>query len=419
MRLTNALFIDPHPVDEALRDASHSGPELAHLAGIYCESPRALVFRAPSSDWRLLMLLLPLGSRLSLIANPIFGHLARTWGMGVRFIGVDRDRLVYDFRALLGPRTLSLIVELLAHHERGLSPRPNRDSAEAPAEPILDVLFEALAGEMLTTLERRRADWTRHLDHEHRLDTAPHERLFGHDDRYPDFLAALRAALRTGTLDPSFYGRVLRSVDQREAIVDARIAAIIEDTLDPAALALVARSRAGRHLGCYNWLVLDPRHAAARAHLLSRLPVLANFLAETLMPLEAQARAFPGLREAPDDGAGRARSLPKASPAFDLRPVLAEQACGPGSQWTALLQRAIDAGQDRLVIDALAARLGVSANLVRRLWREPPAALGQPPAWLLATVLRQLDQLPERAWPSDEATWQALIEAASALQTGS
>lgn len=107
MKLADALFIDPHPVDRALRDASHSGPELAHLAGTYCESPRALVFRAPSSDWRLLMLLLPLGSRLSLIANPIFGHLARTWGMGVRFIGVDRDRLVYDFRALLGPRTLA------------------------------------------------------------------------------------------------------------------------------------------------------------------------------------------------------------------------------------------------------------------------------------------------------------------------
>lgn len=414
MKLADALFIDPHPVDVALRDASHSGPELAHLASTYCASPRALVFRAPSSDWRLLMLMLPLGSRLSLIANPVFGHLARTWGLGIRFVGIDRDRLVYDFRALLGQRTLELIVALLAHQERGLAQGRGVDSHE----PLLDVLFDALASDMLTTLERRRADWTRHLDREHRLDTGTNERLFGHEDRYPDFLAALRGALRDSTIDPAFYGRVLRSIDQREALVDARIAAMIEDALEPAALALLSRTRTGRHLGCYNWLALAPRYAAARAHLLARLPSLANFLAETLMPLEAPARAAPGLGE---PGEALAESSPAnraLAPAFDLRPQIAQQACGPGAQWTDVLRRAIDAGQDRQVIDALAARIGISANLVRKLWRDPPQALGQPPAWLLAPVLRQLDQLPERAWPGDAAQWQTLLERASALQTG-
>ena len=112
MKHATALFIDPHPVDEALRDASHSGPELAHLAAAYAQSPRALIFRSPSSDWRLLMLMLPLGSRLSLMTHPVFAQLTRTWGLGIRFIGVDRDRLVYDFRALLGNRTLALVVDL-------------------------------------------------------------------------------------------------------------------------------------------------------------------------------------------------------------------------------------------------------------------------------------------------------------------
>jgi len=433
LKHATALFIDPHPVDEALRDASHSGPELAHLAATYSASPRALIFPSPSSDWRLLMLLLPLGSRLSLMTHPVFAQLTRTWGMGIRFIGVDRDRLVYDFRALLSNRTLELVVDLLARHERAISasaPHPLSPpaaraecTASEPAQPdasapLLDLLFEALAGEMLTTLERRRADWVRHLDREHRLDVAPPARLFGHDDRYPDFLARLREALRNETIDPAFYGRVLRSVDQREALVDARIAALIEDALDPAALALLARTAVGRHLGCYNWLVLAPRHAAARAHLLSRLPTLASFLSETLMPIEARARVAQGSLAVDTDDRAFA-SAPGPTPAgYDLRPLIERQACLSGSEFTGWLRRAIDAGQDRQIIEALAARLGVTANLVRRLWREPPRALGQPPAWLAATLVRHLDQLPERAWPQDDESWQQLIERASAAQTG-
>jgi hypothetical protein len=44
------------------------------------DSPRALVWRNPSPDWKLFVLLLPLASRLSLMTNPIFAQLTRDWG---------------------------------------------------------------------------------------------------------------------------------------------------------------------------------------------------------------------------------------------------------------------------------------------------------------------------------------------------
>ena len=148
------------------------------------------------------------------------------------------------------------------------------------------------------------------------------------------------------------------------------------------------------------------------------------------MPIEARARIAQGALAAdPDDRASASPptsasistslSAPASTPAgYDLRPLIERQACLTGSEFTGWLRRAIDAGQDRQIIDALAARLGVTANLVRRLWREPPRALGQPPAWLAATLVRHLDQLPERAWPQDDESWQQLIERASAAQTG-
>ena len=142
----DALRVDAHPVDEDLLDAGVVGPELAHLAGIYRGSSRALVWRNPSSDWQLFLLLPPIASRLSLLANPIFAQLTRSWGLNARFIGVDSDGLVYDFRGLLSDHTLRLLVELLG--------------AEVQQQPeLLDTLFAALAQQMLTVLPRREADW--------------------------------------------------------------------------------------------------------------------------------------------------------------------------------------------------------------------------------------------------------------------
>ena len=311
-----AIRVDAYPVDAELIDAGSTGPELAHLADVYLRSPRALVWRHPSSDWRLFVLLLPIASRLSLMTNPIFAQL-----------------------------------------------------------------------------ERRRQDWRRHLDTEHRLEPEAPRGLFDRQARHPDFLAALRAALRQGVIDVGFYGRALRATDLREQAVERRLASLIESALDPIVLGRVAGTPAGAHLGCYNWLMLDPRHAAARAHVLSRLPGLAGFFAQTLVPLEADGRSG-------------------GSAGFDLRSLAARAASSHSLHWAGVLRRAIDAGQDRAVIEALAQRFAVPENVLRRLWRELPADLGQPPGWQVGPVLRELARAGERDWPVTAAQWQALLERA-------
>ncbi len=408
-----SLRVDPYPIDVELLDDGTTGPELAHLARSYRDSPRALIFRNPSSDWRLFVVTLPLATRLSLMANPIFAQLTRAWGLNVRFIGVDRDGLVHDFRALLSDRTLALLIELLAHND----------------ESALDLLFAALAREMLTVLERRRDDWSRHLAREHRLEPGVPGTLFDHAGRYPDFLAKLRATLRDGTIDVAFYGRVLRSVDLREATVDTRIAALIESALDPVTMAKLQRTPAGKHLGSYNWLRIEPARAAPRAYLLSRLPAFATFFADALLPLEPAALAdehggfdplysAQALDEFDEPHGDRAEPRPdrprsaKGSgrrPDFDLRPVVARSLSARSQHWAGMLRRAIDAGQDRATIEAIAQRFAVGDNVIRRVWREQPAALGQPPTWHLAQILRRLHSLPDRDWPITDAAWQTLM----------
>jgi len=403
------LAVDGVPIDEELQDAGTVGPELAYLARCYRFSPRALVFRNPSSDWRLFVVQLPLASRLSLMANPIFAQLTRAWGLNVRFLGVDRDQLVYDFRALLSDRTLKLLVDLLARS----------DGADA----ALDLLFDSLAEEMLTVLDRRRGDWHRHLDREHRLEPGAPASLFDRAARCPDFLAQLRGALRDDIVDVEFYGRALRSIDLREGAIDARIAAIVEASLDPVTLAKLARSGAGKHLGCYNWLRLDPRHAMPRAHLLARLPAFATFFAETLVPLDAWGAPQTdedGDAEVPDTpaDAARRRAQRRQPPTFDLRPLAARQDSAHSLRWAGVLERAIDAGQDRAVIEAIAQRFAVGDNVVRRLWRDRPAALGQPPTWQLAQILRRLGERGDRDWPADAAGWESLIASAVPIEAG-
>ena len=409
MKEVEFLAVDGVPIDEELQDAGTVGPELAYLARCYRSSPRALVFRNPSSDWRLFVVQLPLASRLSLMANPIFAQLTRAWGLNVRFLGVDRDQLVYDFRALLSDRTLKLLVDLLARS----------DGADA----ALDLLFDSLAEEMLTVLDRRRGDWHRHLDREHRLEPGAPASLFDRAARCPDFLAQLRGALRDDIVDVEFYGRALRSIDLREGAIDARIAAIVEASLDPVTLAKLARSGAGKHLGCYNWLRLDPRHAMPRAHLLARLPAFATFFAETLVPLDAW-----GAPQTDEDGdaevldtpadAARRRARRRQPPTFDLRPLAARQDSAHSLRWAGVLERAIDAGQDRAVIEAIAQRFAVGDNVVRRLWRDRPAALGQPPTWQLAQILRRLGERGDRDWPADAAGWESLIASAVPIEAG-
>ena len=394
----NALTIDPLPLDAELTDAATVGPELARIANAYCSTPRALVWRNASSDWPLLLITLPLVTRLSMMTNPILGRLVREWGAGLRFIGVDADRHAHDFRQILGARALSRLVDALAH----LINAQGVDSGEARAstgngrearDRALDTVFALLANEMMTILDARRDDWPRHLAREGRLvaDTHAQEQspgmrsLFERRSRYPEFTAALHQALRDAMIDIEFYGRVLRASDARETAIEQRVLTIVESALDPIVLAKLSRSRIGAHLGCYNWLVRDPRVAAHRASVLHKLPAFGQFFADRLVgPVSETSEALlRGIVTRPRGGDDEARALRE-------------------------LARAIDSGQDRWTIESISHYFRVAENVVRALWRQCPAALGAPPEWHLRQILLVLGERAERNWPSDEAGWSAL-----------
>lgn len=377
-----AIRVDRFPIDSELTDTGNVGPDLAAATHAYLATPRALIWHTPSPDWSLFVLLLPLASRLSLMTNPIFGQLTRDWGHSIRFIGVDRHQCLYDFRSLLTDATLRRLVASLArwlHDDETHDGLPMRAAETA----TLDVLFAALGENMLTILEARRDDWGAHLAREHRLEPQAPGSLFDRPSRYPDFMAQLHQALRRELIDVAFYGKVLRSIDLREAAAEQRIAALLEGTLEPVTLVKLGRSRAGQHLGCYNWLLTGQGHAAQRAYVLGKLPAFAQFFAETL--INAQARPRSGLVAAAEHE--RRAAL--------LRPDDAREA----------LRQAIDSGQDRWVIEALSVHFGVEHNVLRALWRHCPSALDAPPTWHLKEILLRLNELPERAWPRDDRQW--------------
>jgi hypothetical protein len=413
-----ALRIDDLPLDRDLTDDATVGPDLAQAAHAYRSTPRALIWRNPSSDWQLLIVLLPLATRLSLMTNPIFGRLVRDWGMGIRFIGVDAEQSVYDFRELLDRPALTKLVNALA---RFIEQSPVAGSTPGAADhPALDTLFSVLAEDMLTILQERREDWRRHLAREDRLmidrvgtDQAPGGRsFFDRRSRFPEFIAQLRQALRQQMIDVEFYGRVLRSVDLREDSIESRILAIIEGALDPITLAKLSRTRIGAHLGCYNWLRLDPRTASHRASVLHKLPILAQFLADRLVcgPVYNRRAEFAAhiAAQAPQEEASSrsANLLPAGAARLDevnLR----------------LLVRAIDSGQDRWVVESLARYFRIPDNVIRALWRNCPPALGAPPEWHLRQILLALNDRPERSWPSDAAGWLAFKSSAIPASVGS
>lgn len=378
-----AIRVDGFPLDEELTDPANVGPDLSAAAHAYLATPRALVWRNPSPDWKLFVLLLPLASRLSLMANPIFAQLVRDWGHTIRFVGVDRHQCVHDFRSLLTDATLRKLVDALARWLHDAGPRDGLPARAAEAA-TLDVLFAALGDAMLTILEARRDDWGRHLAREHRLEPEVPGSLFDRATRYPDFLGQLRHALRHELVDVAFYGRVLRSMDLREAAAEQRTAAMVEGALEPVTLVKLGRTRAGRHLGCYNWLLTGPRHAAQRAYVLGKLPLFAQAFADTLIDATPRRRA--GLVAAAEHDP----RLGRFGHADDAREML---------------RQAVDSGQDRWVIEALAAHFGVQHNVLRALWRHCPAALQAPPTWHLKQILLRLNELPERVWPKDDAGW--------------
>ena len=407
------LIIDPLPLDAELTDAAAVGPELAHLARAYCGTPRALIWRNASSEWPLLVLTLPIATRLSLLTNPIFGRLVRQWGLSIRFLGVDRQGFAHDFRELLDARALRRVItalgQWLAARDQGFAVEDEGDAAierRLTDDAAIDTLFDLLATETLTVLEQRRDDWATHLARDGVLvpdddepaasglspsrPRGPGAALFDRRARYPEFIAQLREGLRSATIDIDFYGRVLRAIDHREHDVESRIISIIESALDPITLARLSRTPVGHHLGCYNWLLQDPRARAHRVATLNKLPAFAQFFADRLL-----AAATPTARERMVDR------------------LVAQGLHAAGAE--ALLRglgRAIDSGQDAWTIVGLARYFRVPDNLIRTLWRNCPAGLGTPPAWHLRHILQRLDGVPERDWPQDARGWDALKAAA-------
>jgi len=364
----SAIRLPPHPIDDPLGDPAVVGPEASHLGRVYASTPRALIWHSPSGDWPRFVLVVPIATRLTLMSNPIFAQLVRDWGHQIRFIGIDSQRRAFDFRRLLSDQVLVRLVDALT--------QPGSDQA-------LDILFAALAEGMLTMLERRRDDWPAHLARKHRLEPQAPDALYDRAGRFPDFLAGLRRALRDDLIDLDFYGRALRAIDSRELHAETTLSRLISAALDPTVLQRLDRLGAGRHLGCYNWLLLDTRHAEQRAYVLSRLGCFAQFFADTLLDASGDIAPAPLNRS----GQWDAQAVPFAS-------------------W---LAQVVDSGQDRLVIGALAYRFGVAENTIRALWRRAPAALGTPPTWQLSGILRRLDALPERIWPTDPGGWDRLM----------
>ena len=410
-----AIYVDRYPIDQALTEAATVGPDAAHLAHVYLDTPRALVWRNASSDWKLLVLLLPMATRLSMLRNPIFSSLVRDWGLNVRFIGVDEYGRVFDFRRLLSDPVLQKLVDALAHccdtsgdtsgdtgsntsgdsaggtstDASGASTGPQRHTldTERSANPTLDILFSALSRGTLTMLETRRSDWPSHLAREHRLEPNVVGSLFDRDTRFPDFMRSLQAALRNDHIDIPFYSRVLRSIDLREEAVERRISHIVQSTLDTSSVDKLLRSSVGLHLGCYNWLAIDPRNRAHRHYVLQRLGCFAQFFSDSLLSkvdvtaeMDADASIWPRVKS----------------------PNIAKQ-----------IAQAVDSGQDRVVIDALAQRFAISSNTVRHLWRAAPAALGTPVTWHLQQILLRLDAIEPRDWPATPNGWLAFKEAAA------
>ncbi|MEZ5652713.1 MAG: hypothetical protein R3E87_19420 [Burkholderiaceae bacterium] len=420
MQACVALHVDRHVIDDELRDVGSVGPEFAHLADVYCRSPRAVVFHAPSSEWRLFIVLLPLVSRLSLMTNPIFTQLVRAWGLNLRVIGVDRNAMLYDFRSLLSDRMLAALIDWLVNEDQRELPQGALAARRVPASPehALDLLFATLAGDMLTVLEKRRDDWGRHLDVRHRLEPGAPASLFDRTSRLPDFMNACRQALRDAVIDVPFYGRVLRSIDEREELFEQRAMRIIADALDAPTLERLERAGVGHHLGCYNWLRIAPNHAGQRTHILERLPAFAASLAETLLGIET-LQIDPGTVEdlytplgTVDEHADRDQAISPQAPAFDLAAIASGSARLDNLAHAWRLKQAVDTGQDRAIIEALAARFEVTENTIRLLWHDKPEALGQPPTWHLAEILRRLDALPRREWPGNTKDWEALITSA-------
>lgn len=343
----NALTVDPCSLDAELEDAGTVGPELAFIAKEQRLLARAFCWRDANSDWPLLLVQIPGTEALWTLQHPVFTPIIRRWGMALRVIGISREAMAFDFRALLDDQTLARLRKAL--HE---------DPQHAP----VDLIYQTLARGMLTRLHDA-GQASSHLLREGFL--RQQEPLSQPSDgpQRPLLLKALQAALRRGELDIGFYSRAMRALRQREHQVQERLAYVLEGSLSPLTLQASARIDPRIPWGVYNWLHRDPRHAAAREHVLAHLPWLGPWLADKLL-LNHHAR----------------------------------------------LQQVIDSGQDSLVLEHLAGVFAIDPNLLRRLWRNPIAMPAELNDWQLPRMLGWLQQKPERQWPDKASGWERLFE---------
>ncbi|NCW18371.1 MAG: hypothetical protein EBW71_09280 [Betaproteobacteria bacterium] len=346
------MTVDPCAIDAELEDAGAVGPELAFIAKEQRLLPRALCWRDASSDWPLLIVQIPGTEALWMLQHPVFTPIIRRWGMALRVIGISREAMAYDFRALLSDSTLAKLRSAL------------RDD---PQQAPVDLIYQALAQGMLTRLHPS-GQMAKHLLREGYIHPNSEAIEPADSAHRPLLIKALQTALRRGQLDIGFYSRAMRAIRRRESLVQQRLAFIFEGALSPLSLQLCARLDPRIPWGVYNWLHRDPRHAAAREHLLRHLPWLGPWLANHLL-LDVDSR----------------------------------------------LQQVIDSGQDSLVLENLAAVFAVDPNLLRRLWRRPIAMPAELNDWQLPRMLAWLQQKPERLWPADESSWDRLFEALALL----
>ncbi len=324
-----------------------------------------------------------------MMSNPIFANMVRDWGLNVRFVGVDHHHRIFDFRKLLSDSILRKLVAALDKNY-GIDRSAQNEQA---SDATLDLLFSALAQGMLTILENRRTNWPDHLARSHRLEPNVQHSLFDRGSRLSDFTRALQIALKAKIIDANFYGRALRSYDLREESVEYRIAQMIHSTLDPHVVERLKASSVGQHLGCYNWMALEPDRAAQRHSILQRLGCFAQFFCDALLTRQ------------------------DITAEVDATASVWPQTFARNDQEAALLQlaQAVDSGQDRLVIQALANRFAIQPNTIRTLWRLSStehncAALGTPNSWHLQNILLRLDALDPKHWPQTPEQWLQLKE---------
>jgi len=349
------LRVDSTPLDPLLEDAGVVGSELAYLAEEQRHLPRAWVWRDANSDWPLIMVLIPGTEPLWMLRHPVFTPIVRRWGLALRVIGVSRECMGFDFRALLDDATLRALLGALL---------------DEPRNQPLDLIHATLARAMLTRMPGG-SDAYAHLLRRGFVHPPSHR-----DAATDDFslrsllLKKLQLALRDGQIDVELYSRALRVLRQREARIALQVAEHLEASLDPLTVRRCQTVAARVHWGSYNWLHRNPRHAPARQHLLRRMPWMADWLCEHLLSAEA-----------------------------------------PGSR----LQQAIDSGQESHALEALAMVFAVDPNLMRRLWRDPSPMPPMAQPWQLPLILGWMNSYPEQDWPRDEAGWLRVYAAIDAL----